>query len=169
MNLSGTTFNNFRMTTESSYVNPRLAALLTIRVNFVVNESTDSFSFICNISNSDLSVCVWHVGHGFLRRVFSSHDMKAKKNLLENIVGEDLTSLEAENKIRTIINLKGKNERLLKKIQETNLKSHVTDVTNLDTMPMNVQKRKNQVREQSNLIEEDLEPTLLMATITEKK
>ncbi|GKD77117.1 zinc finger, CCHC-type containing protein [Tanacetum coccineum] len=30
-------------------------------------------------------------------------------------------------------------------------------------------KRKNQVREQSNLIEEDLEPTLLMATITEKK
>ncbi|GJY79309.1 hypothetical protein Tco_0485110 [Tanacetum coccineum] len=39
----------------------------------------------------------------------------------------------------TIINLKGKNERLLKKIQETNLKSHVTDVTNLDTMPMNVQ------------------------------
>nr|GEU76765.1 hypothetical protein [Tanacetum cinerariifolium] len=30
-------------------------------------------------------------------------------------------------------------------------------------------KCKNQVREQSNLIEEDLEPTLLMATITEKK
>ncbi|GKA37243.1 zinc finger, CCHC-type containing protein [Tanacetum coccineum] len=30
-------------------------------------------------------------------------------------------------------------------------------------------KRKNQVREQSNLIEEDLEPTLLMATITERK
>ncbi|GJY24185.1 zinc finger, CCHC-type containing protein [Tanacetum coccineum] len=30
-------------------------------------------------------------------------------------------------------------------------------------------KRKNQVREQSNLIEEDLEPTLLMATITKKK
>ena len=30
-------------------------------------------------------------------------------------------------------------------------------------------KRKNQVREQSNLIEEDLEPTLLMATITEEK
>ncbi|GKB39942.1 zinc finger, CCHC-type containing protein [Tanacetum coccineum] len=30
-------------------------------------------------------------------------------------------------------------------------------------------KRKNQVREQSNLIEEALEPTLLMATITEKK
>nr|GEX50276.1 putative zinc finger, CCHC-type [Tanacetum cinerariifolium] len=29
-------------------------------------------------------------------------------------------------------------------------------------------KRKNQVKEQSNLIEEDLEPTLLMATITEK-
>nr|GEW10443.1 zinc finger, CCHC-type [Tanacetum cinerariifolium] len=33
---------------------------------------------------------------------------------------------------------KRKNECLLKKIQETNLKSHVTDVTNLDTMPMNV-------------------------------
>ncbi|GJT73054.1 zinc finger, CCHC-type containing protein [Tanacetum coccineum] len=30
-------------------------------------------------------------------------------------------------------------------------------------------KRKNQVREQSNLIEEDIEPTLLMTTITEKK
>ena len=30
-------------------------------------------------------------------------------------------------------------------------------------------KRKNQVREQSNFIEEDLEPTLLMATITEEK
>ncbi|GJT74113.1 zinc finger, CCHC-type containing protein [Tanacetum coccineum] len=30
-------------------------------------------------------------------------------------------------------------------------------------------KRKNQVREQSNLIEEVLEPTLLMATITERK
>ncbi|GJW98468.1 zinc finger, CCHC-type containing protein [Tanacetum coccineum] len=30
-------------------------------------------------------------------------------------------------------------------------------------------KRKNQVREQFNLIEEDLEPTLLMATITERK
>ncbi|GJZ36854.1 zinc finger, CCHC-type containing protein [Tanacetum coccineum] len=30
-------------------------------------------------------------------------------------------------------------------------------------------KCRNQVREQSNLIEEDLEPTLLMATITEKK
>ncbi|GJS54977.1 zinc finger, CCHC-type containing protein [Tanacetum coccineum] len=30
-------------------------------------------------------------------------------------------------------------------------------------------KRKNQVREQSNLIEEDLEPTLLMVTKTEKK
>ncbi|GJY84446.1 zinc finger, CCHC-type containing protein [Tanacetum coccineum] len=63
----------------------------------------------------------------------------AKENLLENVVGEDLTNLEAENKTRTIINLKGKNERLLKKIQETNIKSHVTDVTNLDTMPMNVQ------------------------------
>ncbi|GKB45100.1 zinc finger, CCHC-type containing protein [Tanacetum coccineum] len=30
-------------------------------------------------------------------------------------------------------------------------------------------KRKNQVREQSNLIEEDIEPTLLMVTITKKK
>ncbi|GKF14144.1 zinc finger, CCHC-type containing protein [Tanacetum coccineum] len=30
-------------------------------------------------------------------------------------------------------------------------------------------KRKNQVREQSNLIEEDLDPTLLMETITKKK
>ncbi|GKA43074.1 zinc finger, CCHC-type containing protein [Tanacetum coccineum] len=30
-------------------------------------------------------------------------------------------------------------------------------------------KRKNQVREHSNFIEEDLEPTLLMATINEKK
>nr|GEU84605.1 zinc finger, CCHC-type [Tanacetum cinerariifolium] len=30
-------------------------------------------------------------------------------------------------------------------------------------------KRKNQVREDSNFIEEDLEPTLLMATINEKK
>ncbi|GJY05637.1 hypothetical protein Tco_0371577 [Tanacetum coccineum] len=55
---------------------------------------------------------------------------RIKKNV------EDLTSLKAKNKTRTII--KGKNERLLK-IQETNLKSHVTDVTNLDTMPMNVQ------------------------------
>nr|GEV66423.1 transcription factor, K-box [Tanacetum cinerariifolium] len=63
----------------------------------------------------------------------------AKENLLENMVMEDLTSLEAENKTRTIINLKEKNERLLKKIQETNLKSHITDVTNLDTMLMNVQ------------------------------
>nr|GEW27813.1 zinc finger, CCHC-type [Tanacetum cinerariifolium] len=62
-----------------------------------------------------------------------------EERLKQNVVGEDLTSLKAENKIRTIINLKGKNERLLKKIQETNLKSHVTDVTNLDTMPMNVQ------------------------------
>nr|GEW45291.1 zinc finger, CCHC-type [Tanacetum cinerariifolium] len=52
---------------------------------------------------------------------------------------EERINLEAENKTRTIINLKEKNERLLKKIQETNLKSHVTDVTNLDTMPMNVQ------------------------------
>ncbi|GKB42871.1 hypothetical protein Tco_0887813, partial [Tanacetum coccineum] len=61
--------------------------------------------------------------------------MKAKENLLENV--KDLTSLEAENKTRTII--KGKNKRLLKKIQETDLKWHVTDVTNLDTMPMIVQ------------------------------
>ncbi|GJS34378.1 hypothetical protein Tco_0532760 [Tanacetum coccineum] len=72
-----------------------------------------------------------------LERVKLTWKMQAKENLLENV--EDLTSLEAENKTRTIINLKGKNERLLKKIQETNLKSHVTDVTNLDTMPMNVQ------------------------------
>ncbi|GKF92140.1 hypothetical protein Tco_0278859 [Tanacetum coccineum] len=63
--------------------------------------------------------------------------MKAKKNLLENV--EDLTSLEDENKTRTIINLKEKNEHLLKRIQEINLKSHVTDVTNLDTMPMSAQ------------------------------
>ncbi|GKD19415.1 hypothetical protein Tco_1208573 [Tanacetum coccineum] len=46
--------------------------------------------------------------------------MKAKKNLLENV--EDLTSLEDENKTRTIINLKEKNEHLLKRIQEINLK-----------------------------------------------
>ncbi|GJV37302.1 hypothetical protein Tco_1409779 [Tanacetum coccineum] len=59
---------------------------------------------------------------------------EGQRNILENV--EDLTSLKAKNKTRTII--KGKNERLLK-IQETNLKSHVTDVTNLDTMPMNVQ------------------------------
>nr|GEV26477.1 hypothetical protein [Tanacetum cinerariifolium] len=52
---------------------------------------------------------------------------------------EERINLEAENKTRTIINLKEKKERLLKKIQETNLKSHVTDVTNLDTMLMNVQ------------------------------
>ncbi|GJZ49384.1 hypothetical protein Tco_0603574 [Tanacetum coccineum] len=52
---------------------------------------------------------------------------------------EDLTSLEAENKKRTIIIIKGKNECLLKKIQETKLQSHVTDVTSLDTMPMNIQ------------------------------
>ncbi|GJU88522.1 zinc finger, CCHC-type containing protein [Tanacetum coccineum] len=70
-------------------------------------------------------------------REFDVHTIEGRENLLENV--EDLTSLEAENKTRTIINLKGKNERLLKKIQETNLKSHVTDVTNLDTMPMNVQ------------------------------
>ncbi|GJV74781.1 hypothetical protein Tco_1506365 [Tanacetum coccineum] len=69
-----------------------------------------------------------------VKRVLCSHNMKAKENLLENV--EDLTSLEAKNTTRTII--KGKNERLLK-IQETYLKSHVTDVTNLDTMPMNVQ------------------------------
>ncbi|GKD18087.1 zinc finger, CCHC-type containing protein [Tanacetum coccineum] len=35
--------------------------------------------------------------------------------------------------------IKGKNEYLLKRIQETYLKSHVTNVTNLDTMPMIVQ------------------------------
>nr|GEW29798.1 zinc finger, CCHC-type [Tanacetum cinerariifolium] len=72
------------------------------------------------------------------KKTYCSHDMKAKENFLENMVMADLTSLEAENKTRTIINLKEKNERLLKKIQEINLKSHVTDVTNLDTMPMNV-------------------------------
>ncbi|GKC52040.1 hypothetical protein Tco_1074785 [Tanacetum coccineum] len=65
--------------------------------------------------------------------------MKIKANNSEDVVMEDLTRLEAENKTRTIIKLKEKNERLLKKIQETNLKSHVTDVTNLDIMPMNVQ------------------------------
>ena len=64
--------------------------------------------------------------------------MKDKENLLENMAREDITSLETENKTRTVINLKGKNERLLKKIQETNLKAHATDVTNLDIMHMNV-------------------------------
>ncbi|GKC15620.1 hypothetical protein Tco_1012402 [Tanacetum coccineum] len=59
---------------------------------------------------------------------------KDKENLLENM--EDLTSLKAENKARTIINLKGKNDRLLKKIQETNLKSHVTDVTTWTTIAL---------------------------------
>nr|GEW79291.1 zinc finger, CCHC-type [Tanacetum cinerariifolium] len=48
--------------------------------------------------------------------------MKAKENLLENKVKEDLTSLEAEYKKKTIINPKKKNERLLKKCQEINLK-----------------------------------------------
>ncbi|GJV49841.1 zinc finger, CCHC-type containing protein [Tanacetum coccineum] len=100
---------------------------------------------------------------------YSDLGRDAKENLLENV--EDLTSLEAEKKTRTIINLKGKNERLLKKIQETNLQgSYVTDVENLGHYAYECpNKRKNQVREQSNLIEEDLEPTLLMATITEKK
>ncbi|GKE45357.1 hypothetical protein Tco_1472641 [Tanacetum coccineum] len=78
--------------------------------------------------------------------------MKAKENLLENVVWEDLTSVEDENKTRTIINLKGKNERLLKKIEETNLKSHVTDVTNLDTMPMNVQTNARIKSENSPII-----------------
>ena len=65
--------------------------------------------------------------------------MKIEANLTEDVVVADLTILEAETKTETIINLKGKNERHLKTIQETNLKSHATDVTNLDTMPMNVQ------------------------------
>ena len=64
--------------------------------------------------------------------------MKIEANLTEDVVVADLASLEAETKTGTIINLKGKNEHLLKKIQETNLKSRATDVTNLDTMPMNV-------------------------------
>nr|GEY44867.1 zinc finger, CCHC-type [Tanacetum cinerariifolium] len=71
------------------------------------------------------------------RLMFTRHELKAKENVLENV--EDLTNLEDENKTRIIVNLKEKNERLLKKIQETNLKSHITDATNLDTMHMNVQ------------------------------
>nr|GFB67645.1 zinc finger, CCHC-type [Tanacetum cinerariifolium] len=76
----------------------------------------------------------------------------AKENLLENVVEEDLTSLKADNKTRTIINLKGKNERLLKKIQERILKSHVTDVTNLDTMPMNIQRNARIKSENSPIL-----------------
>nr|GEW53930.1 zinc finger, CCHC-type [Tanacetum cinerariifolium] len=68
--------------------------------------------------------------------MFTRHEGQRKP--FREYVMEYLTSLEAKNKTRTIINLKRKNECLLKKIQETNLKSHVTDVTNLDTMPMNV-------------------------------
>nr|GFB21509.1 zinc finger, CCHC-type [Tanacetum cinerariifolium] len=71
------------------------------------------------------------------RLMFTRHELKAKENVLENV--EDLTNLEDENKTRIIVNLKEKNERLLKKIQEINLKSHITDATNLDTMHMNVQ------------------------------
>ena len=65
--------------------------------------------------------------------------MKIEANFTEDVIATDLTSLEAETKTKSIINLKEKNEHLLKKIQETNLNSRVTDVTNLDTMPMNVQ------------------------------
>ncbi|GJZ47865.1 zinc finger, CCHC-type containing protein [Tanacetum coccineum] len=83
------------------------------------NESVDSFTTkLTSIVNKAASLGLTY------------KDSIVKENLLEKVV---------ENKTRTIINLKGKNGRLLKKIQETNLKSHVTDVTNLDTMPMNVQ------------------------------
>ncbi|GJV70253.1 hypothetical protein Tco_1485762 [Tanacetum coccineum] len=91
------------------------------------NESIDSFIVASIEQYSDLDEMSVDEAIGRLK----TFEERIKKNM------EDLTSLEAENKTRTII--KGKNERLLKKIQETNLKSRVTDVTNLDTIPMNVQ------------------------------
>nr|GEU92467.1 zinc finger, CCHC-type [Tanacetum cinerariifolium] len=89
--------------------------------------------------------------------MFTRHEGQGKP-FRERGQGEDLTSLEAENKTRTIINLRGKNEHLLKKIQEINIKSHVTNVTNMDTMPMNVQtnariKSENKITENAEITE----------------
>ncbi|GKD78918.1 hypothetical protein Tco_1341539 [Tanacetum coccineum] len=55
--LSGTTFNSLRTSVSSSIVCPRLAALFTKVVSFVVKVSMVSSSFMCSNSNSDLSVC----------------------------------------------------------------------------------------------------------------
>ena len=65
--------------------------------------------------------------------------MKIKANLSEDVVMVGLTNHEADAKTGTTINIKGKNMRLMKKIQKTNLKSRATDVINLDTIPINVQ------------------------------
>nr|GEZ20048.1 zinc finger, CCHC-type [Tanacetum cinerariifolium] len=53
--------------------------------------------------------------------MFTRHEGQRKPSR-EYMVKKDLTSLEAEYKTKTIINPKKKNERLLKKIQEINLK-----------------------------------------------
>nr|GEY75072.1 hypothetical protein [Tanacetum cinerariifolium] len=55
--LSGTAFNNLRTNVSSSIVCPRLTALFTKVVSFVVKASIVTSSFMCSISNSDLRVC----------------------------------------------------------------------------------------------------------------
>nr|GFA37761.1 UvrD-like helicase, ATP-binding domain, P-loop containing nucleoside triphosphate hydrolase [Tanacetum cinerariifolium] len=54
--LSGTAFNSLRTSASSSIVCPRLAALFTKVVSFVVKVSIVSSSFMCSISKSNLSV-----------------------------------------------------------------------------------------------------------------
>nr|GEW22731.1 TMV resistance protein N-like [Tanacetum cinerariifolium] len=55
--LFGTTFNSLHTNVSSSIVCPRLVALFTKVVSFVVKASIVSSSFMCSISKSDLSVC----------------------------------------------------------------------------------------------------------------
>nr|GEZ20791.1 hypothetical protein [Tanacetum cinerariifolium] len=55
--LSGTAFNSLQTKVESSNMCPKPAALFARVVSFAVKVSIVSSSFICNNSNSDLSVC----------------------------------------------------------------------------------------------------------------